>query len=55
MKTSDFDKKFDGGDDLTGLLDLSKARRPGLNKSASMWIFRPGWCNPSIEKRIVWV
>jgi hypothetical protein len=30
MKATDFDKKFDSGEDMTGLLDLSKAKRPGL-------------------------
>ena len=29
MKTKDFDKKFDNGEDITEYLDLSKARRPG--------------------------
>jgi hypothetical protein len=29
MKATDFDRKFDAGEDLTEALDLSKARRPG--------------------------
>ena len=29
MKTSKFDEKFDAGDDITDLLDLSRAHRPG--------------------------
>ena len=28
MKASEFDKKFDKGENVTGHLDLSKARRP---------------------------
>jgi len=28
MKASDFDKKFDKGENIVGHLDLSKARRP---------------------------
>lgn len=28
MKASDFDRKFDEGEDITADLDLSKARRP---------------------------
>jgi hypothetical protein len=28
MKASDFDKKFDGGEDITEALDLAKAHRP---------------------------
>lgn len=30
MKAKDFDRKFDQGEDITSHLDLSKARRPGL-------------------------
>jgi hypothetical protein len=30
MKASDFDNKFDAGEDVMALLDLKKARRPGL-------------------------
>ncbi len=30
MKTSEFDKKFDAGEDVTRFLDLSRARRLGL-------------------------
>lgn len=30
MKASDFDEKFDSGDDVTEFLDLSKAKRSGL-------------------------
>ena len=29
MKAKDLDKKFDAGENITQLLDLSKARRPG--------------------------
>jgi hypothetical protein len=28
MKASEFDSKFDAGEDVTGVLDLSKAQRP---------------------------
>jgi len=31
MKAKEFDKKFDSGEDITGLLDMSKARR--INQS----------------------
>lgn len=30
MKTSEFDKKFDAGEDITDLLDRFRARRPGI-------------------------
>jgi len=29
MKASEFDKKFDDGEDITEVLDLAKAHRPG--------------------------
>ncbi len=29
MKTEEFDKKFDDGEDVTGHLDFSRAARPG--------------------------
>lgn len=29
MKASEFDEKFDAGEDITEFLDLSKASRPG--------------------------
>lgn len=29
MKAREFDEKFDVGEDITGALDLSQARRPG--------------------------
>ena len=31
MKTSKFDEKFDAGEDVADLLDISRARRPGLD------------------------
>ncbi len=35
MKAEEFDKKFDDGEeDITGLLDLSKARRLGVPRQA---------------------
>jgi hypothetical protein len=32
MKANDFDKKFNKSENIIGHLDLSKARRPALNK-----------------------
>ena len=41
MKTTEFDKKFDAGEDVSGAIDWSQARRPndqpkreGLDKQA---------------------
>lgn len=45
MKASEIDKKFDGGEDITGYLDMSKARRPGqeqkrANVGFPLWMIR---------------
>lgn len=32
MKPSEFDKKFDSGEDVTSFLDLSRARRPAIEQ-----------------------
>ena len=32
MKASEFDEKFDRGEDITEFLDLSAARRPGYEQ-----------------------
>ncbi|MBE9171280.1 CopG family transcriptional regulator [Pleurocapsales cyanobacterium LEGE 06147] len=32
MKASEFDKKFDSGEDVTEFIDLSHARRPGCEQ-----------------------
>ena len=32
MKAEEFDRKFDKGEDITKYLDLSKARRPGIEQ-----------------------
>ena len=43
MKASDFDNKFNSGkEDITELLDLTKARRPGLEAKRVNVDF-PGW------------
>ena len=43
MKASEFDKKFDDGEDIMDYVDLSSARRPGLeqkrvNVDFPMWM-----------------
>jgi hypothetical protein len=49
MKASDFDKKFDQGDDITGFLDLSKAKRSGLEiKRINVDV--PEWMVESLDK-----
>jgi len=42
MKAHDFDKAFDDGEDITGVLDLNKAQRPGL-KSKRVNVDFPEW------------
>jgi hypothetical protein len=49
MKASDFDSKFDAGEDITRLLDLSKARRPALEPRRVNIDFPP-WMLQSIDR-----
>ena len=50
MKTQDFDKKFDDGqDDIIDHLDLSKAKRPGL-KQKRVNVDIPMWMVESLDR-----
>lgn len=49
MKTSKFDKKFEPGENITDLLDLTKARRPGLEAKRVNVDF-PEWMVKSLDK-----
>ena len=49
MKASEFDEKFDTGEDITGLLDLSRARRPGIEQKRVNVDF-PAWMVNSLDK-----
>lgn len=49
MKASDFDKKFDAGEDMTEFLDLTQARRPGLEAKRVNVDF-PRWMIESLDK-----
>jgi len=49
MKTSDFDKKFDDGQDITVFLDLKKAIRPSLQQKRVNVDF-PLWMVGEIDK-----
>jgi hypothetical protein len=45
MKASEFDKKFDEGEDISKYLDVSKAKRPGqeqkrVNVDFPIWMIR---------------
>jgi len=49
MKAKDFDRKFARGEDVSAHLDLSKARRPGLElKSVSVDF--PAWMIESLDR-----
>jgi hypothetical protein len=49
MKANDFDKKFDSGEDITEFLDLSKAKRTGLEIKRINVDF-PEWMIDSLDK-----
>ena len=45
MKANEFDKRFDGGKDISKYLDMSKAKRPGqerkrVNVDFPLWMIR---------------
>ena len=39
MKSKEFDKKFDAGEDVSEVLDFSKATRPGRKQKTSQCRF----------------
>ena len=49
MKATEFDKQFDNGRDVTALLDLKNARRPGLQHRRVNVDF-PSWMVCSIDR-----
>jgi len=49
MKAEDFDKAFDSGEDVTPLLDLSRARRPEQEQRRVNVDF-PVWMVHSLDK-----
>ncbi len=49
MKTEDFDKRFDNGEDVSQYLDFTKARRPGRDQKRVNVDF-PGWMIQSLDK-----
>jgi len=48
MKTEDFDRKFDDGEDVTPLLDLETARRPG-EEPRRVNVDFPSWMIASLD------
>jgi hypothetical protein len=49
MKAKDIDRKFDNGEDITGFLDFSKARRPDQEKRRVNVDF-PAWIIDRLDK-----
>jgi hypothetical protein len=49
MKASEFDQKFDAGEDVTSALELSEARRPGLSQRRVNVDF-PSWMVESLDR-----
>lgn len=49
MKAEDFDQRFDRGEDVTGELDLSRARRPGLEQRRVSVDF-PAWMIEALDR-----
>ncbi len=49
MKASDFDRKFDEGEDVTADLDVSRARRPGQEQRRVNVDF-PLWMVESLDR-----
>ncbi len=49
MQASEFDRKFDAGEDITSDLDLSEARRPGLGQRRVNVDF-PSWMVESLDR-----
>ncbi len=49
MKATEFDKKFDDGDDILDSLDLSKAKRP-MQKQKRVNVDFPTWMIDSLDR-----
>ena len=49
MKASEFDRKFDDGEDVIADLDLSRAQRPGL-KPRRVNVDFPSWMVESLDR-----
>lgn len=49
MRASELDKKFDAGEDITGELDVSAARRP-LREARRVNVDFPAWMVESLDR-----
>ena len=52
MKTEEFDRRFDEGEDITSALDFSRAERPGI-KQRRVNVDFPEWMVRSLDKEAV--
>lgn len=50
IKASEFDRKFDAGEDIDDLVDWSSARRPGLETKRVNVDF-PAWVVADLDRR----
>ena len=50
MKATEFDKKFDAGEDVSGAIDWSQARRPN-DQPKRVNVDFPAWVVESLDKR----
>jgi hypothetical protein len=49
MKAEDFDRKFEDGEDITEMLDLAAARRPG-QEARRVNVDFPAWMIESLDR-----
>jgi hypothetical protein len=49
MKTQEFDQRFDDGEDITAMLDLSQAQRPGVEQH-QVRINLPTWMMERLDQ-----
>lgn len=50
MKVTEFDKKFDAGEDVSGAIDWSQARRPN-DQPKRVNVDFPAWVVESLDKQ----
>ena len=50
MKANEFDTKFEAGDDIEDVLDLSRARRPNL-ESRRVNVDFPAWVVEGLDRQ----
>lgn len=51
MKATEFDKKFDAGEDVSGVIDWSQARRPN-DQPKRVNVDCPAWVVEGLDKQV---